>query len=133
VNPGIADTLRHHLHTQRTKLETYLQILEAQEDVILHGDIDTLEYHMALERDAIRDLEALGRVIQPMRDILPDLTAPELDRVYDRVVRQHQRNRELLAQRREQLAREIESIHVPRGARSIYRQRDTGTMLNVVL
>ncbi|HKK48294.1 MAG TPA: hypothetical protein VJ932_04315 [Alkalispirochaeta sp.] len=124
--------LRSYLDRQRTQLEEYLNLLTMQEEIILHGDIDTLERYMWLERTMIENLEALGKVIRPLRDLFPSVTAPDLTHLHRRVSEQHAHNRTLLSQRVEELSRRIQDVNVPRRARSVYRADQSGSMLNVI-
>lgn len=132
TSPDMPQQLRVYLDRQRAQLGEYLQLLTMQEEIILHGDIDTLEHYMRLERQMITDLEALGKVIRPLHDLFPSVTAPDLKRLHDRVTAQHARNRELLSQRIDELSRRIQEVHVPRRARSVYREGNNGSMLNVM-
>jgi len=126
------DRLRAYLDRQRNQLEEYLHLLTMQEEIILHGDIDTLERYMWLERTMIENLEALGKVIRPLQDLFPSVTAPDLKHLHRRVSEQHARNRNLLSQRVDELSRRIQDNNVPRRARSIYRSDQSGSMLNVI-
>lgn len=123
--------LRAYHDRQRTQLQEYLRVLTAQEEVILHGDIDGLEYSMRLERRMITDLEVLGNVIRPLHEIFPSVSAPDLQHLHQKVSAQHARNRELLSHRIDELSHRIREVHVPRRARSVYREGATGSMLNV--
>ncbi|MFW5695547.1 MAG: hypothetical protein ACOCYB_10290 [Alkalispirochaeta sp.] len=125
--------LRAHLDRQRVQLEEYLHLLTMQEGIILHGDIDTLEHYMRLERTMIGNLEALGKVIRPLQEIFPSVTAPDLVHVHERVRAQHARNRELLSQRAQDLSRRLQDVNLPRRARSVYRADQSGSMLNVMM
>ena len=125
--------LRVYLDRQRAQLREYLQLLTIQEEIILHGDIDTLEHYMRLERQMILDLEALGKVIRPLHDLFPSVSAPDLQQLHEKVTMQHTRNRQLLSQRIDELSRRIHEVHVPRRARSVYREGANGSMLNVMM
>jgi hypothetical protein len=125
--------LRVYLDRQRSQLQEYLQLLEMQEEIILHGDIDTLEHYMRLERRMIADLEALGKVIRPLHVIFPSVAAPDLQHLHRKATTQHAHNRELLSQRIDELSRRIEGVNVPRRARSVYREGNNGSMLNVMM
>lgn len=124
--------LRVYLDRQRAQLQEYLQLLTMQEEIILHGDIDTLEHYMRLERQMILGLEALGKVIRPLHDLFPSVRAPDLHQLHRKVAAQHTRNRELLSQRIDELSRRIQETHVPRRPRSVYREGNNGSMLNVM-
>ncbi|MFO8041816.1 MAG: hypothetical protein R6U25_01330 [Alkalispirochaeta sp.] len=131
TKPDMPHQLRVYLDRQRAQLQEYLQLLTMQEEIILHGDIDTLEHYMRLERQMILDLEALGKVIRPLHDLFPSVAAPDLQHLHSKVAAQHARNRELLSQRIDDLSRRIQETHVPRRARSVYREGNNGSMLNV--
>jgi hypothetical protein len=47
------------------------------------------------------------------------------------ILDQHAKNRALLAERRREVGERIKEVRVPRGARSVYRQRDTGSRIDV--
>jgi hypothetical protein len=47
------------------------------------------------------------------------------------ILDQHATNRALLAERRREVGERISEVRVPRGARSVYRQRDTGSRIDV--
>lgn len=132
TSPDMSHQLRGYLDRQRAQLGEYLQLLTMQEEIILHGAVDTLEHYMRLERQMITDLEALGKVIRPLHELFPSVTAPDLQRLHDKVTVQHARNRQLLSQRIDELSRRIQETHVPRRARSIYREDNSGSMLNVM-
>ncbi|MFW5826650.1 MAG: hypothetical protein ACOCU4_01080 [Alkalispirochaeta sp.] len=87
---------------------------------------------MVLERTMIEDLEALGKVIRPLQQLFPSVTAPDLAHLHRRVTEQHTHNRNLLSQRVNELSRRIQETNVPRRPRSIYRSDQSGSMLNVM-
>ncbi|MEX2443756.1 MAG: hypothetical protein WD492_09140 [Alkalispirochaeta sp.] len=133
TNTDMPRRLRGYLDKQRAQLQEYLQLLTMQEEIILRGDIDILEHYMRLERTMITDMEALGKVIRPLREIFPSVTAPDLTHLHRKVTAQHARNRELLSHRIDELSRRIQEVNVPRRARSVYREGDSGSMLNVMM
>jgi hypothetical protein len=47
------------------------------------------------------------------------------------ILDQHATNRSLLAERRREVGERIKEVRVPRGARSVYRQRDTGSRIDM--
>jgi hypothetical protein len=47
------------------------------------------------------------------------------------ILDQHATNRALLAERRREVGDRLKDVRVPRGARSVYRQRDTGSRIDV--
>lgn len=125
-------TLRQR-RTQRADdlLERYIRILEAQHEAIYQRDVDHLDYTVRLERRVLEDLEALARVQLPglPQGVVDSETRPRWERA-----RSLQRtNRELLAERSAELARQINALKIPPQRRSVYTAARGGTMIDTSL
>lgn len=125
-------TLRQR-RTQRADdlLERYIRILEAQHEAIYQRDVDHLDYTVRLERRILEDLEALARVRLPglPQGVVDSETRPRWERA-----RSLQRtNRELLAERSAELARQINALKIPPQRRSVYTAARGGTMIDTSL
>ncbi len=101
----------------RQHLERYLYILERQYESIQLDDADTLEFYLQEGRESLAALEAVHRAIHTLGAAPP----PEGTDLMARVRRQHRANRDLLAERKDELGRRISAINVPRRGRSIFQ------------
>lgn len=118
--------LRHHLDRRRRLLGALEDLLRAQQRAIVAGDIDTMGYHAALERDTLDDLRALETVITAMRVLLPHVVVQRPDDLLTNASQHQRRNRELLAHRIEETSRELHHLCIPRSPRQVYRRAHHG-------
>jgi hypothetical protein len=131
---SIADVRLRHRNRQRELLKQYLHLLTVQRLAFEENDLDHAEETIRRERQILKDLEALANVH------LPDLFGEEplqehpgdIADLYSRVRTLHRQNRELLARRSAETAREIGSLNIPPRRNSVYTTRySSAAMLDV--
>ena len=119
-NASIVKRLREMLLRQRERFQSYLAILERQEQDIADGDAEKLLVHVELEQAVIAEIFTLKRVIAPLEDLYqaaypePEQTIPPLaltlERMGAQVIERNARNRAMLKERMDTLREEIGSL-----------------------
>ena len=122
---NIVRKLREALSRQRDRLIGYLQQLERQERAIHDEDLAPLREHVAVEQEAMAEMHALQRVIEPLEELYAaasprrESSVPALRRslsaVREKVLARNEVNQQLL---RERLSAVREEIHELRGRTS---------------
>ena len=62
----LAKNIRQNLVKQKEKLESYLKILDTENEDIINNDADKLIAHINLEKDVISDLTSLKIILEPL-------------------------------------------------------------------
>lgn len=138
---AILTRLREALLKQREKLGRYLLVLEHQEQDIVHEDVEKLQQHVELEQSIVRELCAMQRVIDPLRDMYRvaqpdgDDQIPEISRsletLSERVKLRNKHNRELLREHMGELRKKIVDIRNGRPVRSVYAEQTAPSMVDI--
>lgn len=140
---AIVKRFKRLLELQRKKFQEYLEVLQLQETKIAQDDADSLLSHTELETQILRGIEALQKVIDPMRELYEknrseadDLPVwrvkEELSKLQLQVASQNEKNRRLLKDRMVQIKKQIAEFRNPyRSLNSIYAQKQFGAATRV--
>ena len=145
---AILKRFRALLEQQRTKFREYLKVLESQEKRINAEDAESLLAHTEPEKQIVKGIASLQKVIVPMQDLYvksrastynPQDAVPveklqgELGKLREQVIIQNQRNRHLLKIHLEELRGQISGFKNPyKGLSSVYAERkSTGSLVSV--
>lgn len=130
------------LEQQRDKFREYLDVLEKQQDSILSKDAETLKSQTELEKDVVKNIVNLQKVIVPMHDLcnavdsssagtaddaraVPELQSDLAD-LKQKVLTQNRKNRALLQSRMTTVHTQLASLKNPyRYNRSVYAEKKT--------
>jgi hypothetical protein len=115
---AILKRLREMLLRQREKFQSYLTLLEKEEDSIHEGDAEKLLAQVEMEKGIIADIFTLKKVIAPLESLYDaaypggtETTVPRLKATLEtlgaEVVAHNARNRQLLREKMDGLRREI--------------------------
>ena len=143
---AIVKRFKRLLELQRKKFQEYLEVLQLQEGKIAQDDADSLLAHTELETQILRGIEALQKVIDPMRELYEQNRATgteaddmpvwrvkeELSKLQTQVASQNEKNRRLLRDRMAQIKKQIAEFRNPyRSLNSIYAQKQFGSATRV--
>lgn len=141
---AILKRFRTLLEQQRQKFQEYLLVLEKQHEKIEADDTDSLEAHTNLENQIVENIKSLQKVIVPMQTLYNSNIQTQdksiiqiqndLDELQKKVLIQNERNRNLLQARMNQLKIQMNTFAVNnpyRGRRSIYAERQSGSMISI--
>lgn len=132
---AVLKRFRSLLEQQREKFAQYLKVLELQESRIEAEDTDSLIAHTELENEIVGSIMNLQKVIIPMESLYnsyssgynPHEAVPvsviqnDLEALQKKVIRQNEKNRELLKVHMTTLRQQIQSFKNPyRNSRSVY-------------
>ena len=144
----ILKKFRQLLEQQRTKFQEYLKVLEAQESKINEENAEALLAHSELEAQIVKGIGSLQKVIVPMQDLvtrthaatynpadakpIEDIKA-ELAKLQGQVLKQNEKNRNLLKFHMAQVKEQIQEFKNPyRSLNSVYfTTRTTGSRIQV--
>ena len=133
---------------QRTKFQEYLKVLEAQESKINEENAEALLAHSELEAQIVKGIGSLQKVIVPMQDLvtrthaatynpadakpIEDIKA-ELAKLQGQVLKQNEKNRNLLKFHMAQVKEQIQEFKNPyRSLNSVYfTTMTTGSRIQV--
>lgn len=142
-------TLKHFrklLEQQRAKFQEYLTVLEKQQDSISTENTDALVAHTEMEQQVVKSITNLQKVIVPMQKMYntavgngkPDegieVIQKELNNLQSKVLKQNEKNRELLKCHIVELRSRIKNFQNPyRNSASVYAasSRNSGRMIEV--
>ena len=127
---AILHKLKDYLREQRNKFYRYLDVLEHEEQDILDGNVEKLQFHASMEKDLAGEIISFQKVINPLHDMYKlnagetDLEIPRLqeslDLIKEEAAQRSKRNLELLQTRMEDIREEIKTIRKSRKPKSIY-------------
>lgn len=144
----ILKKFRQLLEQQRTKFQEYLKVLEAQESKINEENAEALLAHSELEAQIVKGIGSLQKVIVPMQDLVTrthaatynpadakpveDIKA-ELAKLQGQVLKQNEKNRNLLKFHMAQVKEQIQEFKNPyRSLNSVYfTTMTTGSRIQV--
>lgn len=144
----ILKKFRQLLEQQRTKFQEYLKVLEAQESKINEENAEALLAHSELEAQIVKGIGSLQKVIVPMQDLvtrthaatynpadakpIEDIKA-ELSKLQGQVLKQNEKNRNLLKFHMAQVKEQIQEFKNPyRSLNSVYfTTMTTGSRIQV--
>ncbi|MDY4129871.1 MAG: flagellar biosynthesis protein FlgN [Treponema sp.] len=144
----ILKKFRQLLEQQRTKFQEYLKVLEAQESKINEENAEALLAHSELEAQIVKGIGSLQKVIVPMQDLvtrthaatynpadakpIEDIKA-ELAKLQGQVLKQNEKNRNLLKFHMAQVKEQIQEFKNPyRSLNSVYfTTMTTGSRIQV--
>ncbi|MEE0893779.1 MAG: flagellar biosynthesis protein FlgN [Treponema sp.] len=144
----ILKKFRQLLEQQRTKFQEYLKVLEAQESKINEENAEALLAHSELEAQIVKGIGSLQKVIVPMQDLvtrthaatynpadakpIEDIKA-ELAKLQGQVLKQNEKNRNLLKFHMAQIKEQIQEFKNPyRSLNSVYfTTMTTGSRIQV--
>ena len=144
----ILKKFRQLLEQQRTKFQEYLKVLEAQESKINEENAGALLAHSELEAQIVKGIGSLQKVIVPMQDLvtrthaatynpadakpIEDIKA-ELAKLQGQVLKQNEKNRNLLKFHMAQVKEQIQEFKNPyRSLNSVYfTTMTTGSRIQV--
>lgn len=144
----ILKKFRQLLEQQRTKFQEYLKVLEAQESKINEENAEALLAHSELEAQIVKGIGSLQKVIVPMQDLvtrthaatynpvdakpIEDIKA-ELAKLQGQVLKQNEKNRNLLKFYMAQVKEQIQEFKNPyRSLNSVYfTTMTTGSRIQV--
>ena len=122
--------LKKHLLVQRGKFQSYLEVLNKEEESIRSGNLDALKVQVELEKGIVEEIYAFQRVIDPLQDLYrvayptsdPEIPPIEssLEHLRVRVLEHNEQNRVLLREAITDLRQEIRSLKMPKQAKSPY-------------
>ena len=117
------------LKAQRSRFQTYLDVLDRQKDIIESGTADDLIRHVDLEEKIVADIFSIQKVINPLQDLYartaanrlsPKTSSKDAEEVIDiktaleglkkEAVSRSDRNRRLLSRRMAELRSEIKTL-----------------------
>jgi hypothetical protein len=133
--------LREKLLTQREKFHNYLQLLEAEQQVIQRGDIEKLELQAQTEKMIIDEIFTLQKVIRPLEEIyrhlypngnrsIAELEA-SLENMRRKVLDKNERNRLLLKEKMSAIRQEIRSLRRNFRYNSVRSMTGTPTLVDI--
>ncbi len=119
---SIEEVRQRHRNRQRELLKQYLHLLTVQRLAFEEKDLDHAEETIRRERQILKDLEALAAVHLPeLLDVESTREHPDdIADLYSRIRTLHRQNREFLARRSAETAREIGSLNIPPRRNAIY-------------
>lgn len=120
--------LQRHRARRKELMREYLQLLERQEQAIHARSLDQLARTIERERELLAAMEDRHRTIRALN---PDAPDPAFERDRAAAVNRQARNRELLADYMSDVRERIHGVQIPRRARSVYRMRDAGGMIDL--
>lgn len=144
----ILKKFRQLLEQQRTKFQEYLKVLEAQESKINEENAEALLAYSELEAQIVKGIGSLQKVIVPMQDLvtrthaatynpadakpIEDIKA-ELAKLQGQVLKQNEKNRNLLKFHMAQVKEQIQEFKNPyRSLNSVYfTTMTTGSRIQV--
>lgn len=144
----ILKKFRQLLEQQRTKFQEYLKVLEAQESKINVENAEALLAHSELEAQIVKGIGSLQKVIVPMQNLvtrthaatynpadakpIEDIKA-ELAKLQGQVLKQNEKNRNLLKFHMAQVKEQIQEFKNPyRSLNSVYfTTMTTGSRIQV--
>ena len=144
----ILKKFRQLLEQQRTKFQEYLKVLEAQESKINEENAEALLAHSELEAQIVKGIGSLQKVIVPMQDLVTSTHAAtynpadakpiedikaELAKLQGQVLKQNEKNRNLLKFHMAQVKEQIQEFKNPyRSLNSVYfTTMTTGSRIQV--
>lgn len=144
----ILKKFRQLLEQQRTKFQEYLKVLEAQESKINEENAEALLAHSELEAQIVKGIGSLQKVIVPMQDLVTRTHAAtynpadakpiegikaELAKLQGQVLKQNEKNRNLLKFHMAQVREQIQEFKNPyRSLNSVYfTTMTTGSRIQV--
>jgi hypothetical protein len=117
---------RELLRTQRDRFARYLEVLDAQKEVIQNGSVEDLTVHVEMEEHIVADIFAIQKVIDPLEAMYHTLSSgaaqaadeerelpglkTSLERLKTEAVARTERNKNLLNQRMEELRLELKTL-----------------------
>lgn len=144
----ILKKFRQLLEQQRTKFQEYLKVLEAQESKINEENAEALLAHSELEAQIVKGIGSLQKVIVPMQDLVTrthaatynladakpiEVIKAELAKLQGQVLKQNEKNRNLLKFHMAQVKEQIQEFKNPyRSLNSVYfTTMTTGSRIQV--
>ncbi len=112
----------------------YLHLLAVQRRALEQNDLNHVEETISRERQILEELDALAIVRLPEPSEREEILAnvDEINSLYKQAAILHRRNRQILAQKRTETAREIAGLKVPPRRKTVYSStRSSGVMLDI--
>ena len=138
---NILRKLRDALSRQRDRLFGYLGQLERQEQAIVDDDLAALQEHVQVEQQAMLEMHALQRVIDPLEELYAaayprqEESVPELRNslaaVHDKVLARNAVNQRLLQDRLTAVREEIQGLRARTTQASPFASIGAPSMLDV--
>ena len=138
---NILRNLRDALSQQRERLFGYLAQLERQERAVFEEDLAALREHVQIEQQAMVEMGALKRVIDPLEELyaaaylthersVPALRQ-SLETVHGKVMARNAANQRLLQERLMAVREEIQGLRARTTQASPFASIDAPSMLDV--
>ena len=138
---NIVRKLREALARQRDRLGRYLQQLERQERAIRDEDLAAIREHVAVEQEALAEMHALQRVIDPLEGLYAaahprrESSVPALRRslsaVREKVLARNEINHQLLQERLSTVREEIHELRARSSQTSPFTDIGAPSLLDV--
>ena len=114
---AILKRLREMLQRQRGKFQSYLALLEKEQESIESGDAERLLAQVEMEQSILSEIFTLKKAIAPLEDLYQavyperETTIPSLktalEKMGERIIAHNARNRALLREKMEDLRHEV--------------------------
>ena len=138
---NIVRKLHEALACQRDRLGRYLQQLERQERAIRDEDLAAIREHVAVEQEALAEMHALQRVIDPLEGLYAaahprrESSVPALRRslsaVREKVLARNEINHQLLQERLSTVREEIHELRARSSQTSPFTDIGAPSLLDV--
>ena len=138
---AILKRLKDHLLHQRNKFESYLELLDKEEDSIKSGNLESLQVQVELEKGIVEEIYAFQKVIDPLQDLYrvayptPDPEMPSIETSLEhlkvQILSHNEHNRALLREALSSLREEIKSLKMPSQAKSPYGDVEAPSVIDI--
>lgn len=116
---AILKRFRKLLEEQRAKFKEYLKVLESQETKINADDTESLAAHTELEKQIVKNISSLQKVIEPMQSIYNQKgeKSEEVNKIQNdladlqkKVLAQNEKNQDLLRIQMDQVKTQLTAV-----------------------
>lgn len=150
--PALAARLKHMLTQKAEKIASYIRVLEKQKASVSDGKLDMLAAYAWMERNIIKELSLLQKVIEPLQQMYQEVkdipAADKAKAAADRAeierlektcgqllntARQRNGcNRASIGERMAALKKEIESLKIPKRKKSPYADIQDPSFIDII-
>ena len=138
---AILRRLKTYLADQRTRLQSYLELLDSQHDAVASGDSKSLEAHLEAEGTLVSQIRQFQRVIDPLQRMyavsVPDgdkdvgALEESLQSLREQAMERIDRMRDQVKTRMEDLRNEIASLRRPRNPGAYHSDPESSGLLDI--
>lgn len=121
--------IERHVAARSALMERYLELLDRQQDAIRARSLEQLALTIDREQELLASVEARQRTIRALDPAAADEAT--FVRLQAEARSRQRHNRELLAAVMDETRTRMDGVHLPRRARSVYRLRDAGGMIDL--